>query len=411
MNHLFEASRHEPLVATTWSATAAVEQIRDIVQKTLATFNGEQLWSVHPDLKEEFGFTKPVVNLWHGAAGTIWGLNRLAKYQPTASPFDFSPFLSQLDQLHLNSIKQYPKQMMISADAVGYLLGKSGIWLLQWQLTQDVSLLDRLANAIEQNIDNSANELMWAAPGTLLVALFLYRFTQQTRWLRLVQRSADHLFATWQYHKDYDCQLWTQELAGFRVPILGLVHGLAGNVGVLLQSQALLSVTQRQRLQAQALKAFVNTAELEANGANWPQVLGKAWPGADKGLLQLCHGVPGMLIAYAPLWTVMDSEQREIFLKAADLVWQAGPLKKPWGLCHGTAGNGYTFLKCFTCTQDEKWLVRARKFAMHAIQQAQQMEQRYHTIRVDNWCGDIGLALYLHDCLEGQSDFPLFDYF
>ena len=106
----------------------------------------------------------------------------------------------------------------------------------------------------------------------------------------------------------------------------------------------------------------------------------------------------------------MDSKEQNLFLKAGELIWQAGPLQKPWGLCHGTAGNGYALLKFFTLTQDEIWLIRACQFAMYAIEQSQQMEQKYHANRTDNWCGDIGLALYLQDCIVGESDFPLFDY-
>ena len=56
-------------------------------------------------------------------------------------------------------------------------------------------------------------------------------------------------------------------------------------------------------------------------------------------------------------------------LAAGRAVWHAGPLAKGYGLCHGTAGNGYAFLKLWQRTGDSAWLDRARSFAMHAIAQ------------------------------------------
>ena len=43
-------------------------------------------------------------------------------------------------------------------------------------------------------------------------------------------------------------------------------------------------------------------------------------------------------------------------------------------ICHGTAGNGYALLKAFARTGDERWLERARRFAVHAL--AQMRRQR-----------------------------------
>ena len=41
------------------------------------------------------------------------------------------------------------------------------------------------------------------------------------------------------------------------------------------------------------------------------------------------------------------------------------------GICHGTAGNGHAFLKVFERTGDELWLDRARRFAVHAVEQVE----------------------------------------
>lgn len=46
-------------------------------------------------------------------------------------------------------------------------------------------------------------------------------------------------------------------------------------------------------------------------------------------------------------------------LRCGEVVWRWGLLKKGYGLCHGTAGNAYTFLALYRQTQDPKHLYRA----------------------------------------------------
>lgn len=43
------------------------------------------------------------------------------------------------------------------------------------------------------------------------------------------------------------------------------------------------------------------------------------------------------------------------------MIWQYGLLKKGYGLCHGTAGNAYSFLALYSLTQNMKYLYRACK--------------------------------------------------
>jgi Lanthionine synthetase C-like protein len=74
-------------------------------------------------------------------------------------------------------------------------------------------------------------------------------------------------------------------------------------------------------------------------------------------------------------------------------------------ICHGTAGNGYAFLKAFERTGDELWLDRARRFAVHALDQ---VERRGHG-RYSLWTGDVGVALFAADCLEERTGYPVLD--
>ena len=87
--------------------------------------------------------------------------------------------------------------------------------------------------------------------------------------------------------------------------------------------------------------------------------------------------------------------------------WRAGPLKKGAGLCHGTAGNGYAFLALLARTGNERWLARARAFAMHAAAQIEHSRSEYGRGRYTLWTGDLGTALYLADCIDGGGKLPL----
>jgi hypothetical protein len=48
---------------------------------------------------------------------------------------------------------------------------------------------------------------------------------------------------------------------------------------------------------------------------------------------------------------------------------------------------------------------------MHAIMQAESNAARYARRRYSLWTGDVGLAIYLLDCIRGRAGFPSLDVF
>ena len=79
------------------------------------------------------------------------------------------------------------------------------------------------------------------------------------------------------------------------------------------------------------------------------------------------------------------------------------------GICHGTAGNGYALLKTFERTGDERWLERARRFAVHALGQVERRRAERGRGRNSLWAGDIGAGLFAADCLEARTKVPIVD--
>ena len=69
------------------------------------------------------------------------------------------------------------------------------------------------------------------------------------------------------------------------------------------------------------------------------------------------------------------------------------------------------FLKLYRRTGAIRWLERARAFAMHAIEQSERHAKHYGQLRCSLWTGDLGLAVYLWDCIQGQAKFPTMDVF
>ncbi len=96
-------------------------------------------------------------------------------------------------------------------------------------------------------------------------------------------------------------------------------------------------------------------------------------------------------------------------LYGQQLTWHEGPLVKPFVICHGTAANGYAFLKLYTRTGDPRWLSRARAFAMHAIEQSNNCRKQYGRRRYELFTGDLGLAQYLWSCIKANDKWPLID--
>jgi len=90
-------------------------------------------------------------------------------------------------------------------------------------------------------------------------------------------------------------------------------------------------------------------------------------------------------------------------------VWNRGILKKGYGICHGVAGNAYSFLSLYKQTNDAKYLHRAIKFAEWCFDYGQ------HGCRIPDhpfslFEGMAGTVYFLADMLQPKvSKFPAFE--
>jgi lantibiotic modifying enzyme len=397
--NLYRPEAFEPLVDTPWSELRARAAIRDIVEDADSAFRGLRLfWQA--DQWDGWHGTSPMKNLYVGTAGVLWALDRLRQRGHTETKLDLAGLATRNVEL-FRERPDFMKGMRLPTQREAALLtGEAGILLVAWRLSSSRTLADELLERVRQNVDNEAEEVMWGSPGTLLAAQAMLEWTGEERWRDAWNESAEALLS----RRDEE-GYWTQRLYGEEIRSLTPPHGVVGNV------QALLPLLDENR--ADALKgesgAILAANAVQANGlANWPPRARPELPGPDGQIrVQWCAGAPGIIAGAA------DYLDEQLLRAGAELAWHTGPpvLEKGAGICHGTAGNGYAFLKVFARTGDERWLERARLFAMHALAQVERLRVERGRGRYSLWTGDVGTAIYAADCINGTSNYPIFDGF
>jgi Lanthionine synthetase C-like protein len=375
---LYRPDAFERLTDTPWSEARARDGIAAIVRDADAACRGPKLfWKAH-DWDRWHG-TSPMKQLYTGSAGVLWALDQLGRRGFVETTLDVRDLAAQNVEL-FRARPDYLKGFKLPEPRAGALFtGETGILLVAVRLGNE-QYADDVRRLVQANVDNEAEEIFWGAPGSLLAAAAL---GDGSSWNML----ADALLS-----RRADNGLWTQRLYGQEYQGLTPPHGLVGIV------QALGERAPKE----DARRILAESAQRENGLANWPPRPRPELAGPDGQIrLQWCCGAPGIVIGAA------DYLDEDLVLAAAELVWQAGPHgdEKGPNICHGTAGNGYALLKTFERTSDERWLERARRFAMHALEQAERMPARYSL-----FTGTIGVAIFAADCIDARTQYPIMEY-
>jgi Lanthionine synthetase C-like protein len=392
-----ENSPYLPLRPIAWDAAETTIAIEEIVTDALANFDRAHFWPAHP---REDGLPDGTASFYFGATGVIWALDYLRRVGATKASFDFGPALPRLVEKNKS---EFAKR---DYSAHGSLLfGDLGTALLLMRLRPDTALADRIYAAADANTSLPIRELMWGMPGSMLSCIHMQEMTGEERWRALFNIQAARLLA--ELEETDLGPLWTQDLYGRHHRWLGPVHGYAGNMIPLIRGWNWLEQAQRNQIIKAIPQTLARNAWRSEAGINWPAI---AASGAAPRLCQHCHGAPGMVTTFADA-PFESAELDALLLQGGEFAWAAGPLSKGSNLCHGTGGNGYAFLKLYRRTGDTVWLERGRAFAMTAIAQCREERLALGRGRYSVWTGDVGLAIYLWDCLTAEPLFPTIDVF
>ena len=385
---LYEPTRFDALIDEPWVPARVEDAIAAIVADADAAFDLEALWPAHEwDAQEK---PLPLSGLYVGAAGVIWALDELQKRGHADSSRDLACAVVHAVELE----RATPDFAADEHYRPGALMsGETGALLVAFRLTSDAALADDVHALVRGNVDNPTDDISWGAPGTLLAALAMGERTGEPRWQEAARETATALHA-----RRGEDGLWRQD-DDYRG--LSTLHGVAGNTLALLRFEPDAAVA------TESASVLSRHAFREDGLANWPgsprpQL---ARPRDGRICLQWCTGAPGVV---GGAWEYLDED---LLLAGAELIWRAGAHgdEKGHGLCHGTSGNGFALLKAFARTGDERWLERARRFAVHALAQAERIAAANGRRRYSLCNGDVGTALFAAACLDADPRFPIVD--
>ncbi|XP_023494838.1 lanC-like protein 2 isoform X6 [Equus asinus] len=188
-----------------------------------------------------------------------------------------------------------------------------------------------------------------------------------------------------------------------RKQYVGAAHGMAGIYYMLMQPAAKVD----QEILTEMVKPSIDYMRHKRfRSGNYPSSLSNE---TDR-LVHWCHGAPGVIHMLMQAYKVFKEEKYlKDAMECSDVIWQRGLLRKGYGICHGTSGNGYSFLSLYHLTQDRKYLYRACKFAEWCL------EYGAHGCRIPDrpyslFEGMAGAIHFLSDVLVPEtSRFPAFE--
>uniref|UniRef100_T1I120 Lanthionine synthetase c-like protein 1 n=1 Tax=Rhodnius prolixus TaxID=13249 RepID=T1I120_RHOPR len=124
-------------------------------------------------------------------------------------------------------------------------------------------------------------------------------------------------------------------------------------------------------------------------------------------LVQWCHGAPGFVHLFTLASEVYEDEgYLKVARQCGEIVWNRGILVKGYSICHGVAGNAYTFSHLYKVTKDRKYLYRLACF-LHWCTAYPQNEGMKPDRPNSLFEGMSGLAFFLMDSMDpARSLFP-----
>ena len=383
---LYRPEDFEPLTDEPWDEERIRAGIREIVADTDAALRGPKLlWRA--DDWDRWRATSPLKDLYCGAAGVLWALADLRERGHAETRWISAISRSACSNGTGRGLTWRAGRTFRSPASRRSSSGETGHPPRRVPARADLRARGRRSTrASARTSHNEADEIMWGSPGTMIAARLMLAWTGDERWRAAWDESADALLD----RRDSE-GLWTQLLHGHTVPV-----PRAGTRAH--RERAIAPVPPRRqargaRCDGRLRRSSSETAVVENGLANWPPEPQDALENARGEIrLQWCHGAPGIVVAAAPY---LDEELVARGRGAHLASRRASRRRREPGSATARRGTGTRCCTAFERTGDERWLERARRFAVHALAQVRRQRAARGRGRYSLCTGDLGVALYL----------------
>jgi lantibiotic modifying enzyme len=254
-------------------------------------------------------------------------------------------------------------------------------------------LLGQMPSVMQQSAEEC--ELLYGRAGYLYALLFAFKYATADVDRAALRQLVSQIIQSGQSER-HDSMLMGYQWHG--KAYLGAAHGIVGIMHTLLLAEREFPGLMEPAELACVLATLSGVLRLRRPNGNIPSSIGSQ--GTD--LVHWCHGAPGLVMALLLACAVAPAQKDEWLPEAkalGDVVWERGLLKKVrnWcisimlrskfyvtvsdaiqgvGMCHGIAGNAYTFLALYRATGDEAQLLRAKFFAAYGLEHLADLERQ-----------------------------------
>ncbi|KAJ2948575.1 hypothetical protein O0L34_g7828 [Tuta absoluta] len=335
-----------------------------------------------------------------------------------------NPVLSDNKTLYLQKATEYLKPAMETSagDKTSFLLGDAGTYALATAIFKELGdecykhTLHQYT-ALYQSYLNpkflkcGGDELFVGRSGYIAGALWLSKELKSNifPWSDLY-KICDMIVANGKEYAQKRRSLCPLMYHYYNTEYLGAAHGISFILQILMSVPGYLEYNKAADVDIKSTAHFI--ASLQTDEGNWPCCMEEIGL-SDHKLVHWCHGAPGVVYLMAKAYLVFkDQSFLEACVRAGEIVWRKGLLRKGPGLCHGVAGNGYVFLLLYRLTGDDKHLFRAKKFADFLSSDDFLRDSRLPDNPESLFEGTAGTVCYLSDILTPEkAEFPFMDVF
>lgn len=354
-------------------------------------------------MQDSRGQQKYDVSIYLGAGGNIVLYERLERLS--------GEYREQLERA-IEACGKIASRHSGFRDPISFYMGKPGVYTCLGCILKDVRYIEKVLDMSSLVTSRHAeDELLYGNAGYLYCLVYIL-----SKWSDIPLR--DRIIQTINSTVQELIQQGNQEgVLKYTFPrgmemYLGAAHGTIGILQTILLAYEYLTIDINSIL----LSTLDYILSLQLPSGNFPMIDGER---IDE-VIHFCHGsagvVPMLCTAYKAL---KNPRYLDAAIKAGNDIWDRGLIKKGRGLCHGIAGNGYSFLSLYKVTQNEMWYYRAILFAYKLFNDAylnSEILQYYDPQRLRRGVADTpyslmeglgGTICYMLDVLHpDSSSFP-----